>query len=170
MNRADSELLRAQCQRRLDQDATDVDAWEGLGRAEYALGHFEQARAAFEHATRRDPTRQRSWDGLARAEFELGNYAAAIEWFNWAIAVSTVPAEVGVLYTGKGMSWLRLHRPVEADHAFDAAIDVYPNQRLAWQGKGRALLGQRRIGEAFRTYVRSIKLFHATSAEHRWLR
>lgn len=169
MDSTEAEALRERCQRMLRADKTNVEAWEGLGRAEYAVGQFEQARNAFEKATQLDPTRLHSWDGLGRAEFELGNYEAAIESFDRAIALSTAPAETGVLHTSKGMSWLRLHRPVEAEQSFDAALEAYPYQSLAWQGKGRALLSQRRVYEALRSYVRSIKLFHASSTDRGWL-
>ena len=160
MHPPEAEALRAQCQRLLDRDTTNADAWEGLGRAEYALGHFEQARLAFEHATQRDPTRLHSWDGLGRAEYVLRHDAQAIQAFDRALALQPDDVLAAAIWELKGLTLSRQGKQVEALRAVENALALDPSQRNYWSHRAAALVRVRRFRDAWRALRDAMRAYH----------
>lgn len=159
MNQAEAEALRAECRRLLDQDTTNVDAWEGLGRAEYALGQYWQARVAFERATELDPTRVHSWDGLGRTEDALKQYARATQAFDRALALHPDKVLAASIWELKGLTLSHEGKEGEALSAFETALALDPSQRSYWTYRVGALARLRRFRDAWRALREEMRAY-----------
>jgi tetratricopeptide (TPR) repeat protein len=160
MNRTEADALQAQCRRMLSQDAANVDAWEGLGRAEYALSQYVQARAAFEKATQLDPTRVHSWDGLGRADDALKQYARATQAFEQALALQPDASLAASIWEAKGFMLSRQGKEGEALRAFETALALDPSQRSYWSYRVGALARLRRFRDAWRALREEMQAYH----------
>lgn len=160
MKRAEAEALQAECRRLLDQDAANMDVWEGLGRAEYELGQFEQARAALARAVELDPTRLKSWNGLGRAEYMLKHDARAMQAFDRALALQPDNVLAGSIWELKGLILSRQGRQHEALSAFETALSLDPSQRSYWTYRVGALIRLRRFRAAWRAWHEEMQAYH----------
>jgi tetratricopeptide (TPR) repeat protein len=160
MNSTEAHVLRTQYRRLLDHNAANVDAWEGLGRAEYELGQFEQARAAFENVTQLDPTRLHGWDGLGRAEYVLKHDARAMHAFDRALALQPDNVLSGSIWELRGLMLSRQGRQREALSAFETALALDPSQRNYWVYRVGTLIRLRRFRDAWTALRDAMRAYH----------
>jgi serine/threonine protein kinase/tetratricopeptide (TPR) repeat protein len=71
--------------RRIVVDRLTGDAFAGIGRCEYLLGHFDRATTAFEKAVQLAPADARSWGGLAVASHFAGQTSRSQDAYRRAV-------------------------------------------------------------------------------------
>jgi tetratricopeptide (TPR) repeat protein len=138
----------------------DAIAYIGRGTARYELGNKKAAIADFNQAIKINPNNEKAYSlayasrGIAR--YELGEKQAAIEDFKQAFKINPnldpkLQAKIAQYYqqplqnlnptktyTGDGFSHLELEDHQEALAAFNQALQVNPNDALAYIGRGTA--------------------------------
>ena len=110
-------------------------------------------------------------DGIALSK--LGRHQAALEAFNRAIesadleqmkatAVGATLAGAGTIIaqglSRRGVALMNLERSEEAIKSFDQALEMDPNELVAWLGKGHSLAATNRFDEAIFCYDKAIEL------------
>lgn len=95
-----------------------VSAWDGLGIAEFHLGHIEAAEQTFATAERLAPRSAVLPNHRGATLLSQGRYAEAVEAFARAIALAPADAE---LHRNLGIALHHLGREVEAEAAFHRA-------------------------------------------------
>lgn len=128
-----------------------------------------------------DPNLAKSRDALADgiALSKLGRHQGALEAFNRSIesadleqmkaaAAGTTLAGASALITQglsrRGVALMNLERSDEAMKSFDQALEMEPNDLIAWLGKGKVMTQANRFDEAIFCFDKAIELNPNTAA------
>lgn len=135
--------------------AEDARIWLTIGAAERALGHADEANAAYTQSAQLEPWNSEAYTGLVNIARLRGDWSGALQAqrrvvqldaenpFNWI--------ELASLYGRNG-------RPERALASAERAIALAPNNGDAWLFKGGALSGMKRHREAIEAMQKAITL------------
>ncbi len=140
---------------------------DNKGKALLALGHYEEALAAFEQALYMQSYDNRSAVSLHNKGlvlYALKRYEEALKVYDWGIRVD---ANYASIYTDKGNTLFMLKRYEEALAAFEQALFIEPADAYAFNGKALMLFNLKRYDEALAVYEQAIQMDPAFTPAYR---
>ncbi len=131
-------------------------SWE-IARANqaYEQGNYEEARVAYEQATRLDANTVEAWSGLGTSLIHLGYAEEALRAYDTALSLRFNDPE---LWTSKAQVLHLLDRYDEEMQCYDKALSIDPNYVFAWSGRGMTLAEIGRVDEALLAFDRALTL------------
>lgn len=114
---------RSLCQRALELDPANPEAWNELGAAESAEGHPEAGLKCFLKALEQQPDLPYATVNAAQAYADIGNNAQAERFYRRALLLDSLSAEAA---NGLGLVLAKQNRSAEAKKAFERAIELRP--------------------------------------------
>lgn len=113
----------------------DWSAYNALGFFYYRSGRYAEAARQYEHVLALDPDNMLVLSNLAAAYMLDGDFEAALPALQRVIEISPRKSA----YTNLGMMYYYLDRPEDAIEAQRKAVELAPNDHLAWSNLGDAL-------------------------------
>jgi tetratricopeptide (TPR) repeat protein len=147
------------------QRATDLSApadllwtaWNELGKAHYAMGHYREASDIFEKATTVRPTEAEGWFNLGLALHMAGEREKAREVYRRTLEID---AEFPLAWHNLGLVCTEMKQHEEAATAFEAELRLQPDNARAWYELGVNLEAEGREIEAQKAFARAEELEH----------
>lgn len=133
----------------------DGRIWLAIGLAQSSLGQAEEARQAFESATRFDPWNRRAYVGLANLARQSGDWSAAVAAQRQVVRIA--PDDL-VAWTELSEAYLRAGRRERALASADRAVELFSTSGDAWFIKGAALHALKRDREAIEILKKGLTL------------
>jgi superkiller protein 3 len=142
-------------QKAIEQNATDVVSWNGLGDLYHLLGRNDDAIYAYLKATELSPDFAPSWSGLGTSYICEGRLDDALVAHQKALEINrrTINSwlDIGDIYRLQGNS-------ENAKIAYQTAIEIDPKNARAWNGLGIIYYNTGAYDEATRAYTKAIEL------------
>jgi tetratricopeptide (TPR) repeat protein len=136
----------------LDREPDFAPAYEGLGRAHFALRNLRAAKIQFERAISLDPLLWRSFHFLGMIYDRNRDHDAAITAYRTALTLR--PGE-GMIYNSLGVSLSAAGRSPDAVDAFKQALSNGYTKDTVFNNLGNALCDLERYDEAFQAFQRA---------------
>jgi tetratricopeptide (TPR) repeat protein len=111
----------------LDNNNSDVGAWNGRGISLYNLGRYEEATASYDRAV------YQAWNNRGISLDDLGRYEEAISSYDRAISIN--PDDHQAIHN-KGCTYFKWGKYVESIDCFNQAIAIKPDLYDSWHDKG----------------------------------
>jgi tetratricopeptide (TPR) repeat protein len=167
------------CNKAIELDPNNADAWNMKGWAQSNLGKYEEAIRCFDKAIELDPNNADAWYNKGATLYTTKRYDKAIECCNKAIEInnnSDAARANKVIYetkryddvigdrilantfVKKGISLGILKQCEEAIRCFDKAIELDPDNGPAWTNKSWALNLLSRYDEAIECCNKAIEI------------
>jgi Tfp pilus assembly protein PilF len=136
----------------LERQPDFAPAYEGLGRAHFALRNLRAAESQFDRAIALDPLLWRSYHFLGMIHDRNRDHDAAITAYRTALTLR--PGD-GMIYNSLGVSLSAAGRSEEAVDAFRQALSNGYTQDTVFNNLGKALCDLERYVEAFQAFQRA---------------
>ena len=133
------------CDKALEIDPKNADAWINKGVALDHLERYEKTIWCWDKALEIDPMNALAWYNKSYVLDHLGRYEEAIECCDKALEID--PKNVGA-WINKGVALGHLERYEETIWCWDKALEIDPKDALAWSNKGDTFLHLGRYEEA----------------------
>ncbi|MHB8874464.1 MAG: tetratricopeptide repeat protein, partial [Myxococcaceae bacterium] len=137
-------------------DASSLE-WNNAGTAASRLGHYGQARRAFERATEIDPENDFAWGNLASTLTVLKRPGEALAAVEETLRLCRDPLRKAQAYVSRGAALFDLGRYAASLEAYDMSLKllVLP---YAWNNRGNSLRKLKRDDEAMQSFVKACAL------------
>lgn len=120
------------------------------------LRYPETAHASYQRAVALDPSYVGAWIGSGHALWWMARYTEALDAYDKALAGATDASTLASAWQGKGVTFLKLDKPTEAENAFRKALEAKPGMGEALQGLGDALRAQGNTSGALDAYQSAV--------------
>jgi len=134
----------------------------GLGVVYWKTGRYLDAEKAFKRATQLNPNDVCAYDWSGRMYYDLGRYEEAVGVFQQEIRLS--PNVNGYLFLGNAYTYSGM--PGEAVSAYEQAIQLNPEEVMAYTQLGVAYEYLKRYGEAIEAYQQALRLMPSEAKAH----
>jgi tetratricopeptide (TPR) repeat protein len=124
----------------VEQDESDIEAWQSLAQLYEITGQQEKLVQALTRWTSNDPTAEPAFYALARYYFSQRKYREAAENASRALAARSAPEHAillarSLLAQGQTTEALRIYREARKQHADDAELEVNYAEALVYAGQ-----------------------------------
>lgn len=138
-------------------------SWLQLAQIYTAKQELDLALDCYQHIVQYDPTRNQVYGNIAKLKRDRGDLVAEIAIFHQAISEN--PNRPPWLYVQYGDALAKDKQVEKASAIFKKAIELYPNNRLAYGRMGRLMVDRKQITESLEYYH---KAFEITSKHPIW--
>jgi Flp pilus assembly protein TadD/TolB-like protein/DNA-binding winged helix-turn-helix (wHTH) protein len=148
MRQQNSEAAEAWFRKAVGQHPGDWSAYNYLGRFLFRSGRYAEAAEEYRRVVALDNTNPTGYTNLGAANMLAGNFTAAVEALQKAIDLEPQQNT----YSNLGMMYYYLGRLDEAISSHRNAVELSPNDHLAWSNLGDAIWVSGDIDEARKVF------------------